>query len=143
MKSGINKACLITVGMVLYSGAVFAQQQKMDLGKREFEVNCAICHGVDGKGNGPMAGLLRRSPANLTQMAKKNQGVLPMNRMFDVIEGGSVPSHGTRDMPIWGRVFRIEDAEYYKEARGSYDAAALVRARILMLIEYVDRIQER
>lgn len=143
MKSALNKACLIAVGMALYSGAVFAQQQKIDLGKRDFDINCASCHGVDGKGNGPMADLLRRSPPDLTQLARTNHGVLPMSRMFEVIEGGSVPSHGTRDMPIWGREFRIEDAEYYKEARGNYDSAAMVRARILMLLEYIDRIQAR
>lgn len=146
MKSTIYKACLFAVGMALSSGAVFAQQkqeQQLDLGMRLFDINCASCHGAYGKGNGPMAELLRRSPSDLTQLAKKNHGILPMNRMFEVIEGSSVPSHGTRDMPIWGREFRIEDAQYYREARGNYDSAAMVRARILMLIEYIDRIQVR
>lgn len=137
------RMCLIAAGMTLYSGAVFAQQQKVDLGKQEYDANCAVCHGVSGKGDGPLAGLLRTAPTDLTQLARKNQGVLPMARLYDVIEGVNVPSHGTRDMPVWGREFQVEDAERYKEARGNYDAAALVRARILTLLEYINRIQAR
>jgi mono/diheme cytochrome c family protein len=137
------KACLIVVGLAISSGAVFAQQQKTDLGKQEYNANCASCHGLGGKGDGPMAAQLRTAPSDLTQLAKKNRGVLPVSRLYEVIEGSNVPSHGTREMPVWDREFRVEDAEYYKEARGSYDAAALVRARVLMLVEYLDRIQAR
>jgi mono/diheme cytochrome c family protein len=139
----ITKAGLATVGMALCIGNALAQQQKTDFGKREFDTNCASCHGADAKGNGPMGELLRRAPPDLTQLAKKNGGVFPMTRLFDVIEGGSVPSHGTRDMPIWGREYRIQDAEYYLEARGNYDSAALVRAHILTLLEYINRLQVR
>jgi mono/diheme cytochrome c family protein len=143
MNPVITKAGLAAVGLALSIGNAFAQQQKTDFGKREFDTNCASCHGADAKGNGPMGELLRRSPPDLTQLAKKNGGVFPMTRLFDVIEGGSVPSHGTRDMPIWGREYRIQDAEYYLEARGNYDSAALVRAHILTLLEYINRLQVR
>jgi mono/diheme cytochrome c family protein len=138
-----SRACLIAVGMLLYSGASSAEEQKIDLGKNEYNAKCAICHGVNGKGSGPMSGYLRVTPSDLSQLARKNHGVLPTNRLFDVIDGNNVPSHGSRDMPIWGKEFRAEDAGYYKEARGNYDSQALVRARILALLEYIDRIQER
>lgn len=141
MKNATMKASCLA--LALFSGLAWAQQAKPDLGKREFENNCASCHGMDGKGNGPMGNLLRVGPPDLTQLAKKNQGVLPMNRMYEVIEGGTVPAHGTREMPIWGREYRIDDAEHLREARGNYDAAALVRARILLLLEYINRLQAR
>jgi mono/diheme cytochrome c family protein len=144
MKHPITRAALATAGLTLCLGTAFAQAQNTtDLGKREFDTNCASCHGVDGKGNGPIGELLRRSPPDLTQLAKKNGGVFPMTRLFDVIDGGNVPSHGTREMPVWGREFRIQDAEYYIEARGNYDSAALVRARVLTLLEYINRLQVR
>jgi len=60
-----------------------------------------------------------------------------------VIDGQGVPSHGSRDMPIWGQTYRVDDAQRYQEARGNYDAPALVRARILLLIEYINRLQAR
>ncbi len=116
-------------------------QQRVDVGKREFESNCASCHGRDGKGSGPISDLLRRSPPDLTQLAKKNGGVLPMNRLYEVIDGSNVPGHGTRDMPVWGRDYRIKDAEHYGEV--AYDPEALVRARILALLEYINRIQAK
>ncbi len=141
MKSATMKvSCLV---LALCSGLAFAQSSKTDWGKREFEANCASCHGLDGRGNGALGNLLRVSPPDLTQLAKKNQGIVPMNRLYEVIEGGTVAAHGTRDMPIWGREYRIEDAENLKEARGNYDAVALVRARILLLLEYINRLQAR
>lgn len=136
-------AVSVAVGTALYGGAACAQQRPNDLGKYEFEVNCAVCHGADGKGNGLMTNLLRKSLPDLTLLAKKNQGVVPTDRLYEVIEGIGVPSHGSREMPIWGREYRLEDGERYLEGRGSYDAQALVRARILLLIDYINRIQVR
>lgn len=129
---------LSAVGFALCSSAVLAQQ-KTDWGKREFEANCASCHGVSGKGGGVLVEFLRRSPPDLTQLAKNNKGVFPMARLYEVIEGGDIPSHGGRDMPVWGREYRIKDAEYHGEV--NYDSAALVRSRILSLLEYINRLQ--
>ena len=141
MKSATLKASCLA--LALFSGMAFAQQAKTDMGKREFEANCASCHGMDGRGNGPLGNLLRVGPPDLTQLAKKNQGIVPMNRLYEVIEGGTVAAHGSRDMPVWGREYRSEDAENLKEARGNYDAVPLVRARILLLLEYINRLQAR
>lgn len=131
---------LAVLGLAL-CGTVALAQQRVDFGKREFETNCASCHGVDGKGKGPIVELLRRSPPDLTQLSKNNQGVFPMNRLYEVIEGGNVAGHGGRDMPIWGRDYRIKDAERMMEV--PYDAEAMVRARILALLEYINRLQAR
>ena len=140
MNKIIVKVSLSVLGLALYGGAVLAQQ-KTDFGKREFEANCASCHGLNGKGNGPLVEFLRRSPPDLTLLAKNNQGVFPMNRLYEVIDGANVPSHGARDMPVWGHDYRIKDAEYYGET--PYDSAALVRSRILALLEYINRLQVR
>ena len=115
--------------------------QRVDLGKREFDSNCASCHGIAGKGNGPMAELLTRSAPDLTQLAKRNGGVLPIPRLYEVIDGTSVPSHGTRDMPVWGRDYRLQAGEYYMEL--PYDPEAYVRVRVLSLIEYISRLQQK
>ena len=142
MKHVSKKAALIAVSLALGSSAILAQQ-KTDLGKLEYDTNCAVCHGPAGKGDGSLRDLLRVSATDLTQLARKNQGILPVTRMYDVIDGKGVPSHGSRDMPIWGRTYMVEDAQRLQEARGSYDAEALVRGRILTLIEYINRLQAR
>ena len=133
---------LIAAGLALQGSAVSAQQKKQaDRGKYQYEVSCAVCHGADGKGKGLMNDVLRRSPTDLTILAKNNQGVFPTDRLYEVIEGVGVASHGSREMPIWGMEYRVEDNERYLEARGNYDAEGLVRARILLLIDYISRIQ--
>jgi mono/diheme cytochrome c family protein len=116
-------------------------QQRVDFGKREFDSNCASCHGRDGKGKGVLVDMLKRSPPDLTVLSKNNGGVFPMTRLYEVIEGSNVPGHGSRDMPVWGADYRVKDAEHYMEA--PYDAEALVRARILALLEYINRLQAR
>jgi mono/diheme cytochrome c family protein len=126
------------VAALLCTGA--AAQQKGDLGKREFDSNCANCHGRDGKGNGPYGEWLKRSAPDLTTMAKRNGGVFPVVRTYEVIEGAG-PGHGGRDMPIWGTDYSIKAGEYYMEV--PYDREAFVRGRILSLIEYIDRLQTK
>ena len=114
---------------------------RADPGKREFEARCASCHGVTGKGNGAIADLLRRSPPDLTQLARSNGGILPMERLYQSILGDSVAAHGGRDMPVWGLVYRTDAAGYYGEV--PYDAEGYVRGRVLSLLEYLSRLQTR
>jgi hypothetical protein len=46
-------------------------------------------------------------------------------------------------MPVWGWEYRVEQSQALREARGRYDEPAMVRARILTLLEYISRIQVR
>lgn len=119
-------------------------QQKVDLGKREYDANCAVCHGVQGKGDGPYSGIgdLRIPAADLTTLSKRNSGVFPFVRVYEFIDGTQVvKAHGTREMPIWGTDYRVKGAEYYMEL--PYNPEAYVRGRILALTEYVYRLQAK
>jgi mono/diheme cytochrome c family protein len=112
----------------------------MDVGKREYDANCAVCHGSKGKGDGPYPGMGETRPADLTTLARRNGGVFPFARVYEFIDGRQiVKAHGTRDMPIWGLDYRAEAAEYY--AQTPFNAEAFVRARILALTEYIYRLQ--
>jgi mono/diheme cytochrome c family protein len=141
MNNAAVRRGLVVLGLAMVSAASMAQQKTTDLGKLEFSENCAACHGVDGKGNGPLGNLLQKSPPDLTLLAKNNKGVMPINRMYEVIDGTGVASHGTRDMPVWGWTYQVDEGKNLREARGNYDAPAVVRARILTLLEYISRIQ--
>jgi mono/diheme cytochrome c family protein len=102
-----------------------------DEGSRLFRTHCAICHGTSGRGDGPMAGEMLRIPPDLTQFTQRNGGVFPSERVYRIVEGGDISSHGTRDMPVWGDVFKA----------GSTTAA--VKARIDAIVRYVAGIQQR
>lgn len=114
---------------------------KFDFGRNEFETHCASCHGLDGKGRGPIVDLLRKAPPDLTLLAKKNGGVLPMARLYDSVTGDLVPAHGTRDMPIWGAIYRMDAANYYVDV--PYNVETYVRGRVLYLLEYIHRLQAK
>jgi mono/diheme cytochrome c family protein len=75
-----------------------------------FQEYCAVCHGKTAQGNGPAAAALTKAPADLTRISTRNGGTFPETRVKRFIEGlDEVPAHGTRDMPIWGTLFRSLD----------------------------------
>ena len=76
-------------------------------GDNLYKAYCATCHGVDGRGNGPMASWMKVPPPDLTRIAARNGGEFPLARIDRIISGEEpLPSgHGTRAMPIWGPVF--------------------------------------
>jgi mono/diheme cytochrome c family protein len=128
-----------TASLLILVSVAHAQSGKVDFGKREYVSNCANCHGMDGKGNGPYSDLLKKSPPNLTTLSKNNGGIFPMDRLYQSITGDNIKAHGSRDMPIWGMEYRVEAANRYMES--SYDPDAYVRVRVLALLEYLYRLQ--
>lgn len=135
----IRITAALALGLTLAGTAVLAQQAT-DLGKREYDSNCASCHGRDGKGAGPFVEFLKRSPPDLTTLARRNGGVFPVARAYEVIEGAG-PGHGTRDMPIWGHDYRVQAGEYYVDV--PYDPAVYARTRMLALVDYLARMQAK
>ena len=72
-----------------------------DSGKEMFKSDCAVCHGKDGKGDGPAASAMKTPPTDLTLLAQKNGGKYPAAHVAAVIKGqASTPSHGSEDMPV-------------------------------------------
>ena len=135
-----TKSLLIpTLACALVSLAATAvAQPKVDIGKREFETKCAVCHGLDGKGRGPYAEQLKRDLADLTTMAQRNGGVFPVSRTYDMIEGAG-GGHGTREMPVWGLAYTIQAAEELPDL--PYSQAKFVRTRIMALLEHLNQFQ--
>ena len=118
-----------------------AGAQDNELGRSEFARSCASCHGASGKGDGPDVKSLVKPPPDLTRLAEHNKGEFPFVRVYDVIDGRlAAITHGTRDMPVWGEVYRRGIAT--SSDRLSTEAAeALVRLRILALIEHLEALQ--
>ncbi len=73
-----------------------------------YKAYCAVCHGSDGKGGGPMAPSLKMRPADLTRISVRNGGNFPIARIERIIAGTDrqLPAgHGPREMPLWGPIF--------------------------------------
>ena len=117
-------------GAMLFSASA-AQAQEDISGEAVYQRYCAVCHGADGKGNGPMAAVLKPTAPDLTLISKWNQGTFPYDQVYTVIESGSeVMAHGTRQMPIWGDAFRRDAGN------------PMAYPRILELVFYLKSIQE-
>lgn len=139
-RSTVLKGTLLAASLA-FGGASFAQQgAATDLGKREYDSNCASCHGADGKGKGPYNEFLKRSASDLTTLAKRNGGVFPVARVYETIEGAGA-AHGSREMPIWGQDYKVKAGAHYMDT--PYDAEAYVRTRILALVDYLNRLQAK
>lgn len=77
-----------------------------------FDTYCAVCHGKSGVGDGPAAKSLSKAPADLTKIAARNNGTFPDVKVKRYIEGADeIAAHGTRDMPMWGDLFRSLDRD--------------------------------
>ena len=69
---------------------------------------CAACHGLDGRGNGPVSKALKQEVPDLTRLSLRNNGAFPVIHVRTVITFGAddlLPAHGSKEMPIWGPTF--------------------------------------
>ena len=125
----------LTLAGLLLTGRADAQSTSAQTGDYLFRTYCAACHGTSARGDGPLADSMRKRPANLTEIAKRNKGVFPTEEVRRMVDGRQpVKGHGGPDMPVWGDVF----------AR-SVDGGdpAIVQARIKALVAFLEGIQAR
>ena len=100
-----------------------------------FRFYCASCHGIDGRGGGPVVAALKQRVPDLTMMASREGGVFPTARVTAIVSGDqapAIPAHGSREMPVWGPIFRALDSD-----------SARNKARIENLVAYVESLQVR
>lgn len=137
----ITRAVLATTAITLLSSPVTAATDvRIDVGRQEYEDNCALCHGQNAKGDGAFGDLLQVTIPDLTTLTRRNGGVFPVDRIYSVIDGRQeIKSHGAREMPIWGRHFATRAAPEHDDY--PHVPEAFVRARILLLIDYLNRLQ--
>ena len=103
-------------------------------GNEMFASYCAVCHGKDGKGNGPAASAMKTPPTDLTTLAQKNGGKYPAPHVAAVIRGQAMtPSHGSQDMPVWGPLF--------SSISQGHDSQ--VQQRIANLVAYIEGLQAK
>lgn len=84
-----------------------------------YRAHCASCHGVAGKGDGPVAPALNTPIPDLSTITQRSGGVFPVARVRKIIMGDEViVGHGSREMPIWGPIFhQIQEDRDYGDVR--------------------------
>lgn len=131
-------ACLAASG----ASAQTAREDPVEAGKQEYMEVCAVCHGPEGKGAGPLSTYLSVEPPDVTQLAKNNDGHFPFSELYGIIAGDAdVRAHGGAAMPVWGDHFTARAM-----AGGALNEAAaksIARGRILSLVYYLQTIQVR
>ena len=78
-------------------------------GAELYEQHCAVCHGNDLKGVGPVPAPYW-VPPDLTTLARRHGGKFPDTYVSDVLRNGvTMPAHGPAEMPTWGADFKEMD----------------------------------
>jgi mono/diheme cytochrome c family protein len=135
-----GKAAIGCALAALVAGYCAAQQkpEKAALapGAKLYRENCAVCHGNDGKGNGPPppSSGFTEPPPDLTTLARRHDGKFPDAYVDSVLRNGIwAPDHGPTEMPVWGVIFK---------ATTKADETK-INQRIKSLIDYLRSIQEK
>ena len=137
------KVLLTLALLAASSAATSAGDDEAPAAARDFRSYCAPCHGLDGKGGGPVAVVLKTAPADLTLIRQRHGGTFPFEAIYVTVEGTDMPAaHGSREMPVWGMWFTgqaVGEGLLLKEAKPAAEAA---RKRIQALVRYIETIQE-
>jgi mono/diheme cytochrome c family protein len=135
-------SCVLLFSLASFPSTARAQDKKTAhlqgsnpvSGLQLYKRYCAVCHGNDLKGNGPISPEFKNPPSNLTTLAQRHDGKFPDEYVQEVLRNGvKKPAHGDTEMPIWGPLFALitgTDPE-------------LVSIRILNLTNYIKTMQAK
>ncbi len=120
--------------MLLPSAAI---AQDADVGATLYDKHCAVCHGFEGRGNGPLAPALLLQPPVLRDLVQR-YGAFPMERVVMRIDGRDpLVSHGS-PMPIYGPFFEGDSAPLKSET----GQPIMTSQPIVDLVAYLQQIQQ-
>lgn len=150
-KTTIKAVSMVLVILFALFVATSVAAEEETIGSDEYRISCLSCHGVGGRGDGPLAKFLTVQPTDLTTLARNNggqypnlkAGTFPFLRVYQVIDGrADVAVHGDRAMPVWGNRYLMDQpmAEQVGPYAGVYEK--VVRGRILELVYFIQSIQQ-
>lgn len=134
-------ASLLTLAILPMRTGAFAPERQVKPPRQDYNAGaylyrtfCASCHGEEGRGNGPVAGLMLTRPSDLTTIGTRGGGQFNRPEVHMAIDGRRrVPGHGSADMPIWGDVLKVTE--------GHDDA--IVKKRIDAIVVHLESLQRK
>jgi len=101
-----------------------------------YRESCASCHGLDGRGNGPVAPLIKATIPDLKRISARRDGKFPADEVYRIIDGQSRrASRDTRSMPVWGY-------ELFGDHSDDRIAHRQATEKVERLVEYLRSIQK-
>lgn len=141
--SGAVRATLLVIALGLsvplaspsWASGAAVSSAVQQAGREYYVAACASCHGMAGRGDGPVAASLAVKPPDLTKMAARRGDKYPYDELASFIDGRkSVTAHGTREMPVWGERFAEQIPADPQQER-------IIHGKVLMLLVYLESIQ--
>jgi len=112
----------------------------IEAGQLQFNDKCAVCHGLEAKGDGALAESLNQQPADLTRLSERNGGIFPRSETFSKIWGRGVEilsTHQMNEMPAFYNAPVFGNDDDFES-----DAGRLSPAQIQEIISFLMTIQE-
>ena len=138
-RRGPMLALVLLISVVVSVSAQIGRQTQSPVrpvdGLSIFGNYCAACHGLDGRGKGPVSKALKRQVPDLTRLSLRNHGAFPAIHVRTVITFGAddlLPEHGSKEMPIWGPIFH--EIEFDQD---------LGNVRVENVTKYLESIQRK
>lgn len=129
---------LTTLCLVLLGCAPAAPPEaSREAGQALFAEDCALCHGADGTGDGPMAAGLKTQPADLTRIAARRDGVWPMLEVMSIVDGYSKRTRPREEMPI---IVGLTEGPMVDLDTGN-GLVTPTPARLVAIVRYLESIQ--
>lgn len=120
----------------LYGSTAWSADYVAMSGKDLYLRLCASCHGVEGRGDGPVAASFKVEVPDLTLIARRAGNEYPRERVVRIIDGRHIiGAHGSRTMPVWGEDLSLLEI-------GNPDAERATRIVIDRLADYLGQLQK-
>ena len=82
----------LTLGLLMWTAPAIAGSGDPAKGKAVYEKHCLVCHGLQGKGDGPAGKMLKPPAADLTSAASKKKSEAELKQVVENGKAGTAMS---------------------------------------------------